>query len=110
MPFIKTALLVPNDSAKGSGHSGEVNHYNLVRLRATGFGKVKIRLFSLDEVDEDQCPDIILNKTSSKEPRSLANFTSNRAGIELKTTTINEYIDVNSIILYSRWVAAEYPE
>lgn len=105
MPFIKTAL-IPAES----GDAGEINHYNLIRMRTTGFGKVKIRLFSLDEVDEDQCPDIVLNKTSPKEPRSLANFISNRAGVEIKTTTINEYINVNAIIVFSRWVATEYPE
>lgn len=110
MPFAKTALVSPNGTSREAQLSGDINHYNAVRLRVRGYGKIKMRLFSLDEVEEDILPDITLAVATPLVQRSLANFVESRAGLELKTTTINEFVNVNQIIIFSRFFASENPE
>lgn len=109
MPFIKTALVSQGGTARESASDGQIYHFNMVRMRVTGNGNLKVKLFSLDEVNTEQIADMKLSIETNREPRSLANFIEPRAGVEVKTTTINEYFKINRIYLYTKFFASEYP-
>lgn len=101
---------MPKGTARGIGSSGEFfNHFNMVRLRVTGNGNLKLTLKSLQSVKQDQLADISMSETTDVQPFRLANFVTQRAAIEIGTDNINEYFRINRIILYSRPFDSEYP-
>lgn len=98
--------------AKLGGKSGEglVNHFGLVRLRVKGSGNLRLRLLSLDEVQEDVLFPLVMAATTDTEPTLLANFTQQRASLEIKTTTINEIFQISKVVIFAKPVAASYPQ
>lgn len=101
---------MPKGTARSHGSSGEmVNHFNAVRLRVVGQGSLKLKLLSLQDVQEQQLADLPMSLVTDTQPTRLANFTTQRASLEIKTTSINDYFRINRIIIFSRPVAVEYP-
>jgi len=101
---------MPKGTARTHLSSGEViNHFNGIKIRVVGNGNLKFKFFSLDNLREYQLPDLTLSRTTNVQPVRLANFTEQRAALELKTTNINEYFRVNRILIFSRYFASEYP-
>lgn len=86
-----------------------INHFHTVRLRATGFGSLQLRLLSLDEVDSSTLVALTLAATSARFLNRLSNFKSSKASLELKTTEINENFVIKEIIIYSKPVESEFP-
>lgn len=91
--------------------SGEesVNHYGGVRMRVTGSGNLKMRLLSLSETRESVLIPFVLAATTDIEPFRLANFTQQRAQLEIKTTVINETFEISKIIIFVKPVASSLP-
>lgn len=95
---------------RSSGSAGEIiSHFNMIRMRVTGRGALKIAMLSLQDVNRQQLSDISMSDRTNIQPRVLANFKEQRAKLELKTVSINDYFRINRIIIYSRYFAAEYP-
>lgn len=95
---------------KRNQFSGEVLHFNAVRLRVTGSGSLLLYLNSLDEVKVSQLPSITMAASTNIEPVSLANFTDQRAQIEFKTTEINETFSISRMVIFVRPTATGYPQ
>lgn len=103
MPFAKTAYF-PIVSG------GEINHYNMVRIRIVGFGNLKMKMNSMDEVEYEQIADIKIPKDAASSQRSLAAFLSERMSLELSTSTIDEWFDISRITIYSTFFSDEDPQ
>lgn len=101
---------MPKGTARSHGSSGElINHFNMVRMRVTGTGNLRLTLFSLNDVKWQSLPDIVMSETTDIQPRKLANFKTQRASLQIGTVNINEYFRINRIIIYSKPIYSEYP-
>lgn len=101
---------MPKGTARAQGTSGEyLNHFNMVRMRVTGNGNLKLSLQSLGALKEFQIVDIPMSPNTDIQPFRLANFITQRAALNIGTTGINEYFRINRIIIYSRPFSTEYP-
>lgn len=101
---------MPKGTARAQGSSGEyINHFNMVRMRVTGSGNLKLTLKSLQDVREFALADISMAESTDIQPFRLANFQTQRASLTLGTNNINEHFRINRIIIYSRTIEAEYP-
>lgn len=88
---------------------GTVQHYNGVRMRLTGAGSLQMTLYSLDEVNSSVLVPFTMAATTAREPTRLANFKSQRASLEVKTTVINETFRISKIIIFAKPVESEFP-
>lgn len=102
MPFIRTAY-IPRQTDE------PIMHFNAVRLRVVGNGMLKLTLYSLQDEQRELLADLPLAERTNIQPTRLANFKDQRVSLELKTVSINDYMRVNRIIIYSREFASEYP-
>lgn len=93
---------MPNDEAL-------INHYGGIRFHGTGAGNLRFRLFSLDEVKVSALMPIALRTKSVVEPTRLANFTQQKAKLEVRITEIDETFSINNIIVFTKPVAKSYP-
>lgn len=97
--------------AKGKAGSvvGTIQHYNAVRMRLTGSGTLQMTLFSLDDIDSQTLVPFTMASTTQREPTRLANFKSQRACLEVKTTLIDETFRIGKIIIFAKPVESEFP-
>lgn len=86
-----------------------VNHYGLIRLRVNGLANLRMVLYSLDEVKSFILKPLVLASKSNIEPTKLANFTQQRAKLEIRTLEIDETFVVSKIIVFVKPVAKSYP-
>lgn len=93
-----------------SGGEEVINHYGAVRLHVTGFGSLQMTLFSLDETLSNVLIPITLNTATAVEPTRLANFTQQKAKLQIMTTNIGEYFQISKIIIFTKPVAKSWPE
>lgn len=97
--------------AKGKAGStvGTIQHYNAVRMRLTGSGSLQMQLQSLDDVDVQDLVPFTMAATTQREPTRLANFKSQAARLEIKTTQIDETFRISKIIIFAKPVESEFP-
>ena len=101
---------MPKGTARSMGSSGEyISHINTIRMRVTGTGNLKLTLYSLQDVKYQQLADLPLSLTTDIQPTRLANFMTQRASLELKTTSINDYFRVNRILVFMKPTFTSYP-
>jgi len=84
-------------------------HYGAVRMRVVGSGSLQMKFQSLDETTEYSILALTMTATTDREPTRLANFKSQRASLELKTTEINEIFKIQKIIVFARAMFSSYP-
>lgn len=96
--------------AKQSQFTGELLHFNAIRIRVTGSGNLQLFFRSLDDVNNVQLTSIPMEIVTNKEPTVLANFIDQRAQIELRTTEIGEVFSVSKIIVFLKPVSTGYPQ
>lgn len=109
MPFVKTAL-VGDGGPRGSRNGSEnISHFNAIRLRVIGQGSLKLKLNSLQEAHSESLADLPMSMRTSIQPTRLANFIDQRASLEIRTLTINDYFRINRILIFSKEFASEYP-
>lgn len=92
------------------GFEGEVLHFTVVRYRVTGSGNLKTTLKSLSDVSTDPLADLAMQAATDVEPVMLANFTNQRACLDIRTTQINESFNISKIIVFIKPVATSYPQ
>jgi len=93
-----------------SSFSGELLHFNAVRLRVTGSGNLQLDLHSLSDVNSSSLTDVVLASLTNREPTILANFIEQRAYLEIKTTEINETFVISRITMFIKPVATGFPQ
>lgn len=86
------------------------NHFNAVRLRATGSGNLECKLITLDDVTESILPSVALQATTDRYPTQLANLTTQRAQFEFRTTEFGAHFHINSILIYTKPVSSGFPQ
>src|SRR6266446_9251902 len=95
---------------KQPNFDGELLHFNATRMRVVGSGSLQMSLFSLDDIRSNVLVSLTLSATTNREPTNLANFVEQRAYLQLKTTSINEFFIVSKIILFVKPIATSYPQ
>lgn len=89
---------------------GTVNHFNEIKLRIIGSGALNMTLYGPQQVKSKTLPITTLSATRDKEVVKLANFRHTRAQLELTTTVIDEYFELQYILVYYKPVAANLPQ
>lgn len=93
-----------------SGPGGEyVHHWTAVRLRITGTASLKMRLLGLDDIKTYTMLPLPITNTPGRELDRLCNIRSQRTRLELKTTEINEFINVSRILIFTKPSASSLP-
>lgn len=87
-----------------------INHYGAVRLRVTGSASLLLKLFSSDEVKQKTLLPLTIVSKTNIEPNRLANFTQQKAKLEIRTTEIDETFKISKIIVFVKPVAKSYPQ
>lgn len=93
-----------------SGFSGELIHFNAVRLRVVGSGSLFTFLRSLDDVVNTQLETVTLASVTNREPTVLANFTEQRAQVEIRTTAKDAVFSLSKIVVFIKPTASGYPQ
>jgi hypothetical protein len=109
MPFIKSAYLSQQGTAREGNGDGGVNHFGAIRMRLTGTGSLLMTLYSLDDVLSQPLVAFTMALTSNIEPTRLCNFNQQRAALKIQTTVIDEYFRINRIILFTKPIYTSFP-
>ena len=95
--------------ARRNDNEGIINHFGALRLRVTGSGSLKMKLFSLSDVQNSSLVDLTMSATTNRELTRLCNFSQQRVYLELKTTNKDEYFVISKIVVYTKSIASEFP-
>lgn len=87
-----------------------LNHTTAVRLRITGSGLLHTRLISMDNVADQQLVDLTLESTTDRYKTLLANFTKERAQLEVKIDGLGEHFLCRGLIIFTKPIATGYPQ
>lgn len=79
-----------------------INHFTAARLRVIGAGALKLSFISQDNVKSQVLLPLNMIPANAIEPQRLANFVSQRAIFRMGVTDINEYFEINRIVIYSK--------
>lgn len=97
-------------AAISEGSFGEnISHFAAIRVRLTGSGLLRMRVFSLDDERLKQLVPFSMQFTTRIIPTRLVNFMETRAAFELKTTGIDERFRINRIVVFVREVYTSHP-
>ena len=99
---------MPKRPSSLSGIEAE-HHIVGIRLRVIGEGNLRLALLGLNDIQRLELKPLPLATTNRFEPMVLSNFQSQRVRLELKTTEIDERMEVGRIIIFAKPVASEYP-
>jgi hypothetical protein len=97
--------------ATSSEKSGGENlqHFSTVRLRAIGFGNLKMKVFSLDDVKTKDLVPLVLGQASRIQPNRIVNVVEQRASFEFWTTDLDEWFRINRISVYLKEIYTSHP-
>jgi len=84
-------------------------HYTSVRMRIIGSGELEMRMLSQDAIYTATLLPFTMSATTNIRPTRLMNFQHQRAQLEGKTDTINEWFKINKISIYAKEVFVDYP-
>lgn len=90
--------------------TGELLHFNAVRMRVTGEGNLQLFLHSLDDIHSVRLTDIAMVAGTNREPTILANFIDQSGQLELKTIEMDETFTISRIMIYIKPTASGYPQ
>ena len=101
---------MPLGSALSELSSGEsISHFGSIRIRLTGTGNLKMKVYSLDDVRSKELVPFAMQGATRIIPTRIVNFMEQRASFELKTTEMDERFRINRIIIFSKEVFKSYP-
>lgn len=85
-------------------------HYGAATFRVQGTGNLKLTFFGINKVKSFVFTNPISMVTAARtEPTKLANFKSQRALLRFETTDLDEYVDINRIIIWIKPIGTQYP-
>lgn len=97
-------------AAISEGSFGEnISHFAAIRVRMTGSGLLRMRVFSLDDERLKQLVPFQMSFTTRIIPTRLVNFVETRASFELRTTGIDEKFRINRIVVFMREIYTSHP-
>lgn len=89
---------------------GEYEHHVVsVRMRVTGSGNMDLALTDLDDIQTETLVPIVMAATTRIEPLRLANFQSQRVRLVGGVSEIDEWFQIQRILIFAKPVAQEYP-
>lgn len=91
------------------GFSGELIHFGSIRGRINGSGSLLMWLRSLDNIFNFSTS-ITMADPTHIEPLVLTNFIEQRAQLECRVSTIDDYFQVSRITIFIRPVATGIPQ
>lgn len=101
---------MPFAAGDSVGGGDQINHFGAVKIRVVGTGILRPKLYALDNAFTVTLATITMASSPGKTPVVLTNLVSQRARLELKTTTINEKAKINRIVLYVKPIYTGYPQ
>lgn len=96
-------------SAALSGSQDNIVHYTSVRMRIIGSGQLDMTMFSQDDIFSSVLLPFTMTATTNIRPTRLMNFQHQRAYLKGSTDVINEWFQINKIVIYAKEVFVEYP-
>jgi hypothetical protein len=97
-------------AATSEQSSGETtSHFASIRIRVNGIGKLRLAVFSLDELNSKLLTPLDMELRARYAPTRLVNFVEQRASFELKTTGVAEKFRINRIVIFSKELYKSYP-
>ena len=78
-------------------------------MRVTGSGNMDLSLTDYDDIQTQNLVPIIMTATTRIEPLRLANFQSQRIRLVGGVSEINEWFQIQRILIFAKPVAQEYP-
>lgn len=102
MPFVEFFLA-------GDGDEENINHYAAIRMRVVGTGNLDMQLASLDRIDTSDLVAFTLSETNAREPTRLCNFVSQKARLKVSTDVIDEFFNIDKVIIFAREIYKEFP-
>lgn len=87
-----------------------ITHFTSVQLRVVGVGNLRMKLISLDEVQERIMVPIVMTPTARRYPVALTNFSQHRAQLEIRINEIDENFVIGEIILFTKPIYTSYPQ
>ena len=101
---------MPKGATLSERSSGEnISHFTAVRVRVTGTGNLKLKIYSLDDIRNQELVALPLSSATDIIPTRLCNFTTQRASFEMKTTEMDETYRINRIVIFTKEIATSYP-
>lgn len=85
------------------------NHYCGARLRISGTGVLRCKLYGLDNTQTNNLPIQTLSTTPGKEYFLLGTLVSQKSRLEMKTTTIDETFKLQRYTVFAKPIYASYP-
>jgi len=92
-----------------SSSQDNIVHYTSVRMRIIGNGQLEMRMISQDNIFTSTLLPFTMSALTNIRPTRLMNFQHQRAQLEGKTDTINEWFSINKIVIYAKEVFVDYP-
>ena len=84
-------------------------HFGAVRLRVNGSASLDMELSSIDSTYTSTLLPLTIIEAPGREPARLCNFLSQRAKLRLSTDEIDEFINVNRIVIFVKPTYTSYP-
>lgn len=95
---------------KSSGQTENINHFAGIRLRVIGNGNLTPEFRTLGNVITKTLVDIPMTNPARIEPYRIANFISQRATLKLGTTQLDEWFEINTLVIFLKPIFAQYPQ
>jgi len=86
-----------------------IMHCAGVRVRITGSGSIHQVLQSLDTINTEELADLTLHTKNNENPFILANFIDQKICLRVYMDQINDFMNVNKIILFLKQLFTDYP-
>lgn len=84
-------------------------HFGAVTMRVNGSGLMKMRWISLDDAVSQELIPFTMATSPGKEPSRLSNFVQQRARLKMYTTELDEYFQINRVVLFVKEIYSQYP-
>jgi hypothetical protein len=94
--------------AKSSGGESEL-HIVVTRTRVIGSGNLRYTLQDYSSIQNQTLVPLAMQAATRFEPDVLSNFQSQRTRLIGQVTAINEWFEINRIVIFAKPVAEEYP-
>lgn len=94
----------------GNPFTGELLHFNAIRMRIVGSGNLQLTLNSLDSIHSSDLAQLAMSSATNREPTVLSNFVDQRAQLIGFTNQMDEWFNISRIIIYVRPTFSSYPQ
>jgi hypothetical protein len=86
-----------------------INHFAGIRFRVLGAGDLNLTIESLDDTYFKTLVPITMAAKTRIEPFRIANFTTQRARLVIKTTAFDNQMKISKIIVFTKPIYSQYP-